>query len=84
MDIPIDAAGLPALADAAIAHLMSEPIRSPCKKICVVDPNQSICVGCFRTLDELGRWTMMSKDDRLAIKAELGGREEAYRAARSG
>ena len=75
---------MPALADAAIAHLMSEPIWSPCKKICVVDPNQSICVGCFRTLDELGRWTMMSKDDRLAIKAELGGREEAYRAARSG
>lgn len=63
---------------------MSEPIWSPCKKICVVDPRGQICVGCFRTLDELGRWTLMSKDERLVIKAQLPAREKAYRAQRQG
>ncbi|MCP2678672.1 DUF1289 domain-containing protein [Maricaulaceae bacterium NA33B04] len=61
---------------------MNAPIWSPCKKVCVVDPNQSMCVGCFRTLDELGRWTLMSNEERLAIKAELKEREAAYRAAK--
>ncbi len=61
---------------------MSEAIWSPCKKICVVDRNESICVGCFRTLDELGRWTAMSKDERLQIKDELAERERRYREAR--
>lgn len=60
---------------------MSAPIWSPCKKICLVDPAERICVGCFRTLDELGRWTLMTPEDRLAVKAELRGREERYRAA---
>ncbi len=61
---------------------MSAPIWTPCKKICVVDPNQSMCVGCFRTLDELGRWTLMSHEEHLAIKAELKERETAYRTAK--
>jgi len=61
---------------------MTTPIWSPCKKICVVDPQGSICVGCFRTLDELGRWTQMSDADRKAVKAALPQRRAAYEAAR--
>lgn len=61
---------------------MSKPIWSPCKKICLVDPAHSICVGCFRTLDELGRWTAMSHEERLEVKRELRAREERYRAER--
>ena len=62
---------------------MSTPIWSPCKKVCVVDPNEPICVGCFRTLEELGRWTTMSEEERLAVKDQLKAREEAYRAKRA-
>ena len=62
---------------------MSGRIWSPCKKICLVDPEQSICVGCFRTLDELGRWTAMSDAERQAVRAELKGREADYRKRRA-
>ncbi|MEO1037972.1 MAG: DUF1289 domain-containing protein [Pseudomonadota bacterium] len=61
---------------------MSPPIWSPCKKICLVDPAEPICVGCFRTMEELGRWTLMTDDERKAVKAELKAREAAYRASR--
>lgn len=61
---------------------MSEPIWSPCKRVCVVDPAQPLCVGCFRTLDELGRWTKMSREEHMAVKAQLKSREDAYRKAR--
>ncbi|MGJ3231277.1 MAG: DUF1289 domain-containing protein [Oceanicaulis sp.] len=63
---------------------MSKPIWSPCKKICLVDPAHSLCVGCFRTLDELGRWTMMSDAERLEVKSALKDREARYRASRTG
>jgi len=59
---------------------MSKPIWSPCKKICLVDPAHSICVGCMRTLDELGRWTSMSHEERRAVKDDLKRREAVYRA----
>mgnify|MGYP006274052067 FL=1 len=62
---------------------MNEPIWSPCKKVCVVDPAQTICVGCFRTLEELGRWSLMSHEERLAVKDELPEREQAYREGKS-
>ena len=61
---------------------MTEPIWSPCKRVCVVDPNAAMCVGCFRTMDELGRWMSMTQQERLAIKAELKAREAAYREKR--
>jgi predicted Fe-S protein YdhL (DUF1289 family) len=67
-----------------ILRVVTVPIWSPCKKICIVDPNEPICAGCFRTLEELGRWTQMSRDEHLQIKAELADREERYRAEKSG
>lgn len=60
---------------------MNTPIWSPCKRICIVDPEQSICVGCFRTMDELGRWSQMSREEHLAVKDQLKAREDTYRDA---
>ncbi|WP_291844029.1 DUF1289 domain-containing protein [Maricaulis sp.] len=58
------------------------PIRTPCVQVCFVDPKAQLCVGCFRTMEELGRWTRYSDDERAAIMAALPGREAAYQAAR--
>jgi len=54
-------------------------IWSPCIKVCFVDPDAEICVGCFRTLDELARWTKMSDDERDLVGKELPEREAVYR-----
>jgi len=58
------------------------PIKSPCVKVCFVDPKSEICVGCFRTMEELGRWTRYTDAEREAIMKALPEREAAYRAAR--
>ncbi|MCW5725210.1 MAG: DUF1289 domain-containing protein [Maricaulaceae bacterium] len=57
-------------------------IWSPCVKVCFVDPAEGVCVGCFRTLEELARWTAYSDAERAAIGLDLPGRAEAYRAQR--
>jgi uncharacterized protein len=52
--------------------LTFQTIESPCEKICVVDPDSNICVGCNRTLDEIANWASYSHAERRAIMAALG------------
>lgn len=49
-------------------------VESPCVKICVVHPEAKICVGCRRTLAEIGAWSAMTPEARRAVMAELPGR----------
>ncbi len=40
-----------------------QPVLSPCVGICQLD-DSGLCVGCFRTGDEIGRWLGMSRPER--------------------
>jgi len=51
-------------------------IASPCVKVCVVDGASSLCLGCYRTLPEIARWSRLTDAEREAIMAELPGRAE--------
>jgi len=46
-------------------------IKSPCNKICAVDPASGLCVGCGRTLAEIEGWIRFSTEERARIMAEL-------------
>ena len=61
-----------------------QPIKTPCVKVCFVDPAANLCVGCFRTMEELGRWTRYSDAEREAILAALPGREARYQTSHAG
>ena len=50
------------------------PIRTPCIKVCVVDGESGLCLGCFRTLGEVGGWSRMSDAQRDRIIDELPAR----------
>ncbi|HAQ34296.1 MAG TPA: hypothetical protein DCQ53_02895 [Alphaproteobacteria bacterium] len=41
-------------------------------------------MGCFRTLEELARWTHYSDAEREAIGTKLSKRRDTYRAAKEG
>lgn len=49
-------------------------IESPCNKVCVVDPASRLCIGCGRTLAEIGGWIGFTPEQRRHIMAELPGR----------
>jgi predicted Fe-S protein YdhL (DUF1289 family) len=49
---------------------------SPCIKVCQMDPVRGVCIGCCRTLDEIGRWSGMTDAERAAISAELPSRRK--------
>jgi len=54
---------------------MSGPaISTPCQKICAVEGQSGMCVGCGRTLREIAAWTSYDEARRLQIMAELPAR----------
>jgi len=52
-------------------------IVSPCTKVCTIDPRSGLCLGCGRTLDEIGRWMSLSESERNRIMTELPQRRAA-------
>lgn len=61
-----------------------DEIESPCIKICVVHPETRLCTGCLRSIDEIGRWSRMTAQERTAVLAELPGRTGAVTKRRGG
>ena len=59
-------------------------IESPCVRICVVHPEARICTGCFRSVDEISRWSKMSDAERREIMAALPDRASLLRKRRGG
>lgn len=50
------------------------PIATPCVKVCAVDGESGLCLGCFRTLPEIAGWAKLADGRRTEIMAELPGR----------
>ena len=61
-----------------------DEVESPCVKICVLHPEERICTGCLRTLDEIGAWSRMSAEARRAVIAELPARAPRLQKRRGG
>jgi predicted Fe-S protein YdhL (DUF1289 family) len=57
-------------------HAAPKAIATPCIKVCVVDGASSLCLGCYRTLSEIGGWSMLDDAERAAIMADLPTRRE--------
>jgi Predicted Fe-S protein len=60
------------------------PIRTPCIKVCVVDGESGLCLGCFRRLNEVATWARLSETDRERIMAELPSRRALIRPEKLG
>jgi predicted Fe-S protein YdhL (DUF1289 family) len=59
-------------------------IATPCVKVCVVDGASSLCLGCFRTLSEIGGWSGLTDAERAGIMAELPARQARIDPAKLG
>ncbi|MDY6924000.1 MAG: DUF1289 domain-containing protein [Pseudomonadota bacterium] len=53
------------------------PIATPCVQVCIVDGASGLCLGCWRTLSEIGGWSRFTDAERAAIMAALPGRATA-------
>jgi predicted Fe-S protein YdhL (DUF1289 family) len=51
-------------------------VKSPCIKVCQMDPVKGVCIGCCRTLDEIARWGGMTEAQRETVLGQLGERRK--------
>lgn len=61
-----------------------EETQSPCVKLCVVHPEARICIGCFRSIDEIASWGRLTAPERSAIIAALPARAGTLTKRRGG
>ncbi|MEJ8474095.1 DUF1289 domain-containing protein [Roseibium algae] len=57
---------------------ISTLMKSPCIKICQIDQRSHLCLGCYRTLDEIATWSRLSDRERDAIMADMEPRRLAH------
>lgn len=55
------------------------PVKTPCVKVCVVDGESGLCMGCYRKLNEVAGWARLTDAERDEILAELPGRRALIR-----
>ncbi len=51
--------------------IVRDEIETPCVKICVVDPETQLCIGCGRTRMEIAGWLGMAVAERHTIVLNL-------------
>ena len=49
-------------------------MKSPCNKVCVMEPLSGLCRGCLRTLAEIAGWSGMSDAERERVMNALAER----------
>lgn len=54
-------------------------MATPCVKVCIVDGDSGLCLGCYRTLAEVAGWTQLSDAERADIMAGLPERRSRIR-----
>ncbi len=60
------------------------PIVTPCVKVCIVDGESGLCLGCFRTLPEIARWGALDDGERAQVMAALADRRSLIRPEKLG
>jgi uncharacterized protein len=43
------------------------PILSPCNSVCKMDQKSSLCLGCWRTIDEIVAWSSYDDMTKKAV-----------------
>ena len=61
-----------------------DEIESPCVKICVLHPEARLCIGCYRSGEEITRWSRMAPEERRAVMNSLPERASTIPKSRRG
>jgi len=61
-----------------------DEVESPCVNICVIHPEARLCTGCYRSMDEISRWSGMTADERAVVMSELPARNKLVVKRRGG
>ncbi len=54
-----------------------DDVPSPCINVCTMDERTGLCAGCYRTLEEIAKWSDYTQEQKRALLDRLRGRRPA-------
>ncbi len=57
--------------------MSKQTIDSPCIGVCSMDDLSGLCMGCFRTMDEIQNWWDMDDAGKQAVIEQASVRESS-------
>lgn len=57
--------------------MTEQTIASPCIGVCSMDDLSGLCMGCFRTIEEIRNWWDLDETSKQAIIAQASERESS-------
>lgn len=58
----------------SVSQMTSQPVPSPCIRVCSIDPATGWCVGCGRSRAEIAGWNRMDDEAREGVLEAIGSR----------
>ena len=49
---------------------------SPCKGVCLLDPEKNECIGCYRTAYQIQYWNTMSAEEKGVVLYQCKEKEQ--------
>ena len=50
-------------------------VASPCIAVCQIDNRTGLCLGCFRNIDEIREWPILTAEQKTEILEKLAQRK---------
>lgn len=50
-----------------IRRILDHLISSPCVAVCRMDADSGLCIGCYRTIDEISGWPQMTGEEKTRV-----------------
>ena len=55
--------------------MSKDEVQSPCISVCTINEDTGLCVGCFRTIEEIEQWWDMPSEKQREIVEKASARE---------
>lgn len=56
------------------ASVRAVEVHSPCINVCRLDAGSTLCLGCYRSVDEIANWSVYTPAQKQAVLALLPAR----------
>jgi uncharacterized protein len=54
---------------------MESEVKSPCISVCAMDEPTGLCLGCYRTIEEIAQWWDLDTNSQQKIMDQVNQRQ---------
>ncbi len=55
--------------------MQDNEVKSPCISVCAIDETTGLCMGCYRTIEEIAQWWDLDANNQQKIMEQVNQRQ---------